>query len=148
MKCWRHSNVLLWLFSCPVVSYFLPLHGLQHSRPPCPSPSLKVWPSSCSLHWWCHPAISSSDALFSFCPQSFPAQGAFPMSRLFISDDQNIGASASASVLAVKIMVDLPWDWLVWSLCCPKDFQESSPEPQLKGINSVFVSLNIMVCRF
>ena len=81
---------------------------------------------SYSLHPWCCPAISSSDALFSFCPQSFPAQGAFPMSRLFISDDQNIGASASASVLAVKIMVDLPWDWLVWSLCCPRDLQESS----------------------
>ena len=63
------------------------------------------------------------------------------MSRLFISDDQNIGASASASVLAVKIMVDLPWDWLVWSLCCPKDFQESSPAPQFEGINSLVFCL-------
>ena len=48
-------------------------HGLQHVRLPCPSPSPEVCPSSCPLHWWCHPAISSSDALFSFCPQSFPA---------------------------------------------------------------------------
>ena len=43
-------------------------------------------PSSCPLHQWCHPAISSSDAIFSFCPQSFPAPGSFPMSWLFASD--------------------------------------------------------------
>ena len=43
-------------------------HGLQHSRPPCLSPSPKVCPRSCPLHRWCHPVISSSDALFSFCP--------------------------------------------------------------------------------
>ena len=52
-------------------------HGLQHARPPCPSPSPEVCPSSCRLHRWCHPAISSSDTLFSFCPQSFPAPGIF-----------------------------------------------------------------------
>ena len=50
------------LFSCPVVSNSLWLHGLQHSRPPCPSPTLGVCPSSCSLHWWCRLAISSSDS--------------------------------------------------------------------------------------
>ena len=77
--------------------------GLQHTSPPCPSLSPGVCPSSCSLHWWCHPAISSSDTLFSFCPQSFPASGNFPMSQLFAQDDQNTGASASASVLPIKI---------------------------------------------
>ena len=74
-------------------------HELQHGRFPHPSPSPKVYPSSCPLHGWCHPIISSSDALFSFCPQSFPALGTFPMSQLFVSDDQNIGVSASVSVL-------------------------------------------------
>ena len=59
----------------------------------CSSPSPRVCPSSCS----CHPAIASSDALFSFSPQSFPASGTFPMSCLSASDDQNTGASASAS---------------------------------------------------
>ena len=59
-------------------------------------------PKFIPLHWWCHPAISSSDALFSFCPQSFPASGTFPMSRLLASDDQNTGASASASVLSMS----------------------------------------------
>ena len=47
--------------------------NLQHTRPPCPSPSPRVCPSSCPLHQYCHPTISSPDALFSFCPQSFPA---------------------------------------------------------------------------
>ena len=60
-------------------------------------------PSSCSLHQWCHPAVSSSDALFSFYPQSFPALGTFPMSHLFVSNNQNPGASASASALPVNI---------------------------------------------
>ena len=96
---------LLLLFSRPVVSDSLLPQGLQHARPPCPSPS-RVRPSSCSLHWWCHPAISSSDALFSFCPQSFPVSGTFPMSRLFTSDEQNTGVSASASVLPTSIQ-----DW-------------------------------------
>ena len=61
------------LFSCSVVSDSLQSHGLQHASPLCPSPSPKVFPSSCPLHQWCHPDTSSSDALFSFCPQSFPA---------------------------------------------------------------------------
>ena len=78
-------------------------HRLQHARPPCPSPSLGVCPSSCSLHWWCCLAISSSNALFFFCPTSFPASGTFPVSHLFGSDDQNTGTSALASVLPVNI---------------------------------------------
>ena len=94
---------LLLLFSSPLVSDSLGPHGLQHARPPCPSPSPKVCPSSCALHWWYHPAISSSDTLFSFCPQSFSASGTFPVICLFSSDDQNAGDSASASVLPVKI---------------------------------------------
>ena len=77
--------------------------GLQHTRVSCPPPSPEIYPSSCPLHWWCHPAISSSDALFSFCPQSFTASRTFPMSWLFASGDQNSGASASASVLPKSI---------------------------------------------
>ena len=65
--------------------------GLQHARPPCPSLSPEVCPGSCPLHRWCHPLISFSDTLFSFRPQSFPASGTFPMSQLFVSDDQNTG---------------------------------------------------------
>ena len=67
------KSSLLLLFSHPVMSHSLQPHKLQHTRPPCPSPSPGVYPSSCSLHRWCCPAISSSDAHFSFCPPSFPA---------------------------------------------------------------------------
>ena len=84
-----NDYMLLFLLSCPVVSDSLWPHGLKHARPPCPSSSLRVCPSSCSLHWWCHLAISSSDALFSFCPRSFSASGTFPMSRLCTSHDQS-----------------------------------------------------------
>ena len=95
-------NALLLFFSCSVMSDSLPPHGLQHARPPCPSPSPEVCPSSWSLHRWCHPAITTSDTLFCFCPWSFPASGTFPMSHLFTSHDQNTGASASASVFPVN----------------------------------------------
>jgi len=87
------------LFNPPVMSDSLRHHGLQHTRPPCPSPSPEVCPMSCPLHWWCHPAISSFDTLFSFCPQSFSASGTSPMSQLFASDDQNTGVLALPSVL-------------------------------------------------
>ena len=50
------------------MSDFLQSHGLQHTRPLCPIPSPEVWPSSCPLHQWCHPAISSSGTLLSFAP--------------------------------------------------------------------------------
>ena len=69
--------------------------GLQHARLPCPSLSPGVYSDSCPMSQWCHLNISSSAALFSFCHRSFPALGSFPMSQLFASGDQSIGASAS-----------------------------------------------------
>ena len=48
-------------------------HGLQHARPPCPSPTPRVYSNSCPLSWWCHPTISTSVTPFFSCPQSFPA---------------------------------------------------------------------------
>ena len=77
-------------------------HELQHSRPPCPSPTPTVYPSSCPSSRWCHPAISSSVVPFSSCPQSLPASGSFPMSQLFAWDGQSIGVSASASDLPIN----------------------------------------------
>ena len=84
---------------------------LQHIRPPCPSPSPEVCPSSRPLNQRHHPAISSSDAPF-FCSQSFPASGTFPMSWLFASGDQNTGASAS--VLPMNIQDWFPLGWTGW----------------------------------
>ena len=91
------------LFSHSVVSDSLRPHGLQHARLPCPSLSPRACSNSCSLSRWCHPTISSSVTLVSSCLQSFLASGSFPMSWLFASDGQSIGASASVSVLPVNI---------------------------------------------
>ena len=77
--------------------------GLQHARPPCPSPTAGVFPNLCPLSRWCHPTISSSVVSFSSCPQSFPASGSFPVSQLFASGGQSIGVSASASVFPMTI---------------------------------------------
>ena len=86
-------------------------HGLQHARPPCPSPSPRVYPSSCPLHQSCHSAISSSEALFSFCPQSFPASGTLPVNRLFSSMTKiqaiHFGISHSMNIPWI-FRVDLP----------------------------------------
>ena len=80
-------------------------------NPRLPSPSPRVCPSSCSLHQWCCPAISSSDALFSSCLQSFSESGSFPMSRFFASGGQSTGVSASVSVLPMNIQDWFPLGW-------------------------------------
>ena len=64
-------------FSHSVVSDSLRSHELQHTRPPYPSPTAKVYPNQCSLSQWCRPIISSSVIPFSSCPKSFPASGFF-----------------------------------------------------------------------
>ena len=119
-------------FSCSVVSNSLGSHEPQHARPPCPSPTPRVYPNSHPLSWWCHPTISSSVVPLSFCPQSFPASGSFQMSQLFSSGDQSIGVSASPSAL--------PMNTQDWSPCSPRDSHESSPTPQFKSINSLVLN--------
>ena len=83
-------------------------HGLQHTRFPCPSLSLRSCSNSCPLSQRCYPTISSSVVPFSFCPQSFPASGSYPVSQLFASDGQSIGASAPTSILPVNIQGCFP----------------------------------------
>ena len=101
-------------FSCSVTSDSLQPHGLQHTRPPCPSPIPGVYSNSCPLNRWCHLTISSSTILFSSCPQSFLASGSFPMSQFFASGGQSIADSVSASVLPMNIQDWFPseLDWL------------------------------------
>ena len=89
-------------------------HGLQHTRPPCPSPTPRVYSNSCLLSRWCHPTISSSVVPFSSCLQSFPASGSFQMSQFFASGHQSIGVSASASVLPMDIQGWFPLGWTGW----------------------------------
>ena len=93
-------------YSRLIVSDSLRPHGLQHARPPCPSPTPGLYSNSCPLSRWCHPTISSSVTPFYSRLQSFPASGSFPVSQFFESGGQSIGVSALASVLPMNIQ-----DW-------------------------------------
>ena len=97
------QNSLSVQFSPSVVSDSLWPHGVQHTRLPCPSPTLRAYSNSCPSSQWCHPTISSSVVPFSSRLQSFPESGSFPMSQFFASGGQSIGVSASASVLPMNI---------------------------------------------
>ena len=127
-------------FSLSVLSDSWQLHGLQHTRPHCPSPTPRAYPNSCPPSWWCHPTISSSVVLFSSCPQSFPASGFFQMNQLFASGGQNVGVSASTSVLPMNTQDWFPLGWTGWISLQFRDSQESSPTPQFKSINSSVLS--------
>ena len=136
---WNNLSVCqyLLLFSCSAVSDSLRPHGLQHASLLCPSPSPGVCWNSCPLGWWCHPTISSSAVPFSSCLQSFPASGSFPMSQLFASGGQSIGASASALVLPMNIQ-----DWFPLGLTGLISLQSKGlsrvfPAPQFGSINSL-----------
>ena len=115
-------------------------HESQHARPPCPSPTPGVHSDSSPWSWWCHPAISSSVVPFSSCPQSLPESESFPMSRLFPSGGQSIGASASVSVLAMNIQSWFPLGLTVSSPCSLTDSKESSSALRLESMNSLALS--------
>ena len=108
--------------------------GLQHARPPCSSPTLRDYPNSCPLSWWCHPTISSSVVPFS-CLQSFPATGSFQMSQLFTSGSQSIGISASTSFLPMSTQ-DWSLGWTGWISL------------QSKGLSRVFSKMTIQKHQF
>ena len=98
-------------FSHSVMFDSLLRHGLQHTRPACPSPTPGVYPNSCPLSWWCHPShplLSPSSPAFNF----FPASRSFPVSQFFASGGQSIGVSASISVLSMNIQ---NWSHLGWT---------------------------------
>ena len=101
-------------FSHSVMCDFLWHHGLQHARPPCPSPTPGVHSNSCLLSQWCHPIISSSVVPFSSHLKSFQASGSFQMNQFFTSGGQSIGVSASVSVLPMNIQDRFPLGWTGW----------------------------------
>ena len=108
-------------------------HELQHTRLPCLSPSPRVCSNSCPLTQWCDPTISSSVAHFS-CLQSFPASGSFPVSWLFASGGQIIGALASASVLPMNIQ-----GWF------PLQSSNSTPECTFKRNENMCLHKNLHI---
>ena len=118
-------------FSRSVVSNSLRPHGLQHARPPCPSPTPRVCSNSCPLSQWWHTTISSSVVLFSSCPLSFPASGSFQMSQFLASGGQSIWVSASTSVLPMNIQDWFPLGWIGWISL------------QSKGLSKVFSNITV-----
>ena len=98
----KWTTVSVSQFSGSVISDCSWPHGLQHTRLPCPSPTPEADSNPRPSSRWSHPTSSSSVVPF-FCFQSFPSAGSFPMSQFFISGGQNIGVSASASVLPMSI---------------------------------------------
>ena len=123
-------------FSHSVMSDSLWPHESQQDRPPCPSPTPRVYSNSCPLSWWCHPAISSSVVPFSSCPQSLSASGSFPMSQLFPWGGQSIGVSASASVFPMNTQDWYPLGWNDWISL------------QSKGLSRVFSNTTVQKHQF
>ena len=122
-------------FNRSVVSDSLWPHRLQHARPLCSSPTLRVYSSSCPLSWWCHPTISCSVVPFSSCLQSFQHQGLL-RSPFFISGGQSIKASASASVFPMNIQDWFPLGWTGWISL------------QSKGLSRVFSNTTVQKHQF
>ena len=123
-------------FSGSVVSNSLQPHGLQHTRPPCPSPIPRVYSNSCPSRRWCLPIISSSVIPFSSCLQIFPASRYFLKSQFFASGGRTTGVSASTSVLPMNIQDWFPLGWTDWISLQSKGLSRlSSSTPQFKTIN-------------
>ena len=111
-------------------------HGLQHARPPCPSPTPGVHSNSRPSSQWCHPAISSSVVPFFSCPQSLPASESFPMSQLFAWGGQSTRVSALVSFLPKKSQGWSPSEWTgLISL-------------QFKGLSRVFSNTTVQKHQF
>ena len=111
--------------------------ALQHFL--CPPLSPGVCSDSCQLNWWCYLTILFSATQLLLCLQSFPAQGLLqwvcPLHQV-------------AKILELQqqffqwiFRVDFLQDWLVWSPCSSRDFQEYSLAPQFGSINSSVLSL-------
>jgi len=119
-----------------VVSDSLQPHELQHTKPPCPSPTPGVHSNSRPSSQRCHPAISSSVIPFSSCPQSLPASESFPMSQLFAWGGQSTGVSALASVLPKNTQDWSPLEWTGWISL------------QSKGLSRVFSNTTVQKHQF
>ena len=131
-KIRRISSVTSVAQSCPT----LPPHGLQQSRPPCPSPTPRAYSNSCPLSRWCHPMIPSSVVPFSSYLQSFPSSGSFQMSQFSSSGGQSIGISVPTSVLPMNIQDWFSLGWIGWI------------SSQSKGLSSVFSNTTVKKHQF
>ena len=110
----RQTYVISVQFSHSVMSDSLQPHGLQHARPPCPSPTPGAYSNSCPWSRWYHSTISSSVIPFSSCLQSFPVSGSFQMIQFFAPGGQSIRISASESGLPMNIQDWFALGWTGW----------------------------------
>ena len=139
MFCVCVCGLLKWLMStcCSVAKSCPTLWDYMHwgTRLLCLPLSPRIYSNSFPLSQWCYLIILSSAALFSFCLQSFPASGSFPMRQFFASGCQSIGASASASVLPMNIkgLISLLSKGFlrVFSSTAVQKHQFFSPQPSL-----------------
>ena len=136
-----HSWLSSVQFSCSVVSESLRPHGLQHAKPPCPSPTPRVYSNSCPLSQWCYPTISSSVIPFSSCLQSFQYQGLFKGVSSLHQVAKILEFQLQYQSFQWTLRTDLLQNGLVGSPCCPRDSQESSPAPQVESIHSSVLRL-------
>ena len=124
LQPWNSKTLAPWKEGCDnlssvqlnrsVMSGSLPPHELQHTRPPCPSQTPRVYSNSCSLNWWCYPTTSSSLVPFSFHLQAVPVSVSFQMSQFAASGGQSIGVSASTSVFPMNTQDWSPLGWSGW----------------------------------
>ena len=135
-KVWYSLYSIIHQISRSVVSDSLRPHELQHTSPPCPSPTAGVYPNPCPLSQWCHLIISSSVLPFSSCLQSFPASGSFQVSQLFASGGQSTGISVSATDLPMNTQ---DWSQLGWT---------GWISLQSKGLSRVFSNTTVQKHQF
>ena len=130
----------IWVQYSSQVSNSLKIHGLQHTRPPCPSPTPEVYSNSCSL---------SSDAIQPSHPLLSPSPPAFNPSQHQSLFKWVSSSHQGAKVLEFQLQHQFfQWifrthflqDGLTGSPCCPRNSQESSPTRQFKSINSSALS--------
>ena len=132
---WLAARISSVQFSCSVVSNSFRPHRLQHTRPPCPSPTPGLYSDSHPSSQWCHPAISSSVVPFSRL-QSFLASGSFQMCQFLTSTE----VSTSASVLPMNIQGWSPLGWTGWISLESKGLSRVFSNTIVKSINSSALS--------
>ena len=123
-------------FNCSVVSDSLQPHASQHARPSCPSLTPGVCSNSCPLNRWCYLTITASVITEPSCLQSFPKSGSFHMNQIFTWGGQNIGVSASTSVLPMNTQDWCPLGWTGWISL------------QSKGLSGVFSNITVQKHQF
>ena len=120
-------------------------HGLQHTRPPCPSSTPRVYSNSCPLSWWWHPTILSSVVPFSFCLQAFNPfqhQGLFQ----WVGSSHQVARywSFNFSISPYSGLISFRIDWFVSLQATRLSRWEPSPAPQFKDINCLVLNLFLL----